>query len=94
MHDACGRVNTMSHSKYNGRYKPNSWWKADCLVTRDRQRFWYRIWRSCDRPRNGHKENLSSSVSSGQQLQYQTSVTDIYQLTQIQTRQIFLEHGP
>jgi len=54
MHDACGQVNTSGQSKYKGRFKPNSWWNADCLVTRDRQRFWYRIWRSCDRPRTGH----------------------------------------
>ena len=26
----------------------------DCTLTRDRQRFWFQIWKDCGRPRNGH----------------------------------------
>ena len=54
MHEACQQVNTAVQSRYKSRYKPNNWWNTNCLVTRDRQRFWYRILRSCDRPRTGH----------------------------------------
>ena len=47
-------------SVYKGQLKPNNWWDNDllrrvtCLVPRDNQRFWYGIWRSCGRPREGH----------------------------------------
>ena len=54
MQEACQQVNTAVQSRYKGRYKPNNWWNTNCLVTRDRQRFWYTIWRSCGRPRTGH----------------------------------------
>ena len=37
-----------------GRLQTNSWWNVDFLVTRDRQRFSYRLWRSCDQPHAGH----------------------------------------
>ena len=25
-----------------------------CLITRDRHRFWFNIWKTCNRPREGH----------------------------------------
>ena len=53
MHECCNKVIIRKQSVYKGRFKPNNWWNNDCLVTRDRQRFWYGIWRSCGRPREG-----------------------------------------
>ena len=54
MHECCNKVIIKKRSVYKGRFKPNNWWNNDCLVTRDRKRFWYGIWRSCGRPREGH----------------------------------------
>ena len=54
MPECCNKVIIKKQSVYKGRFKPNNWWNNDCLVTRDRQRFWYGIWRSCGRPREGH----------------------------------------
>ena len=53
MHKSCKMVISDSHQRYKGRYKKNNWWNNDCLMTRDRQRFWFRIWKSCGRPRTG-----------------------------------------
>ena len=30
-----------------------SWWTSDCKLSRDRQRFWHKIWTSAGRPRSG-----------------------------------------
>ena len=54
MHECCSAVASDKHDVYKGRFKTNCWWNRDCLVTRDRQRFWYGIWKSCGRPRVGH----------------------------------------
>ena len=70
MHECCNKVIIKKQSVYKGRFKPNNWWNNDCLVTRDRQRFRYGIWRSCGRPREGHvylcyiaaKKNVSVSL--------------------------------
>ena len=29
------------------------WWNSECINTRNRHRFWFKIWRSCDKPREG-----------------------------------------
>lgn len=54
MHDAVNKTQSASKSSYKGQHTPRNWWNDDCLVSRDRQRFWYSIWKSCDRPRCGH----------------------------------------
>ena len=54
MHECCSSIASDKHDVYKGRFKPNRWWNRDCLVTRDRQRLWYGIWKSCGRPRLGH----------------------------------------
>ena len=54
MHEYCSSVASDKHDVYKGRFKLNRWWNRDCLVTRDRQRLWYGIWKSCGRPRLGH----------------------------------------
>ena len=33
--------------------KAKHWWNADCTNARDRHRFWFGIWKSCGRPREG-----------------------------------------
>ena len=32
---------------------PKHWWNHDCKISKDRNRFWYNIWHSCGRPREG-----------------------------------------
>ena len=41
-------------SSYKGKYIRRHWWSDSCLIARDRQRFWHRLWDSCGRPREGH----------------------------------------
>ena len=53
MHQSCNEVLQNKQSKYKGRYKQHNWWNNDYLVTRNRQRFWFAIWKSCGRPRTG-----------------------------------------
>ena len=54
MHECCSSVASDKHDVYKGRFKPNCWWNRHCLVTRDRQRLLYGIWKSCGRPLVGH----------------------------------------
>jgi hypothetical protein len=42
-------VGEIQHKNKRGKH----WWNSDCTVARDRNRFWYSLWRSCDRPRHG-----------------------------------------
>ena len=30
------------------------WWNDNCRIARDRHRFWFYVWKSCNRPRQGH----------------------------------------
>ena len=53
VHDSCSKPVSDAPNIYQGRYSSKSWWNQDCTITRDRQRFWFRIWKSCDRPRTG-----------------------------------------
>ena len=53
IHEECHKISSINKSKYKGKFKQNNWWNADCLTTRDRQRFWHNIWKSCERPRSG-----------------------------------------
>ena len=53
MHESSTKAISGKMSSYQGRFKANSWWTNDCLITRDKQRFWFGIWRSCGRPRQG-----------------------------------------
>ena len=47
-------TSTKSSSKHDkNHFRSKKWWSSDCLITRDKQRFWYGIWRSCGRPRQG-----------------------------------------
>ena len=41
-------------SRYKGHHKKNNWWSWDCTITRDRQRFWFTMWKDCGRPREGY----------------------------------------
>ena len=36
-----------------GNNRPKHWWNKDCKIARDRNRFWYSLWRSCGRPHHG-----------------------------------------
>ena len=54
LHKAVEKANNATASNYKGNFKKKHWWNDDCLVSRDRQRFWFKIWVSCDRPREGH----------------------------------------
>jgi exonuclease III len=33
--------------------KPKHWWNSDCTFSRNRHRFWFALWCSCGRPREG-----------------------------------------
>ena len=61
MHECCSSVASDKHDVYKVPFKLNRWWNRDCLVTRDRQRLWYGIWKSCGRPRVGHVYMLQVS---------------------------------
>ena len=52
-HDTVQTICDDNLPKYKGTYKRNTWWTKDCYIARDRHRFRYRIWKSCDRPRQG-----------------------------------------
>ena len=54
LHKAVDKTIADNQSRYKGKYLKKHWWSNDCLISRDRQRFWFRIWISCDRPREGH----------------------------------------
>ena len=54
MHKAVKAVNKECNERYKGKYRKKHWWDGNCLLARDRQRFWHRLWVSCDRPREGH----------------------------------------
>ena len=54
MHNAVKAVNNECNERYKGKYRKKHWWDGNCLLARDRQRFWHRLWVSCDRPREGH----------------------------------------
>ena len=39
--------------KTRNRPKGKRWWNNDCLTAQNRNRFWFSIWSSCGRPRDG-----------------------------------------
>ena len=43
-----------SSSTYDGNRPKKHWWDKNCSVTKSRVKFWYSIWSSCNRPREGH----------------------------------------
>lgn len=53
MHDASSDVLAAQSGGNKGRVKKH-WWSSDCTAARDRQRFWFALWKTCDRPRSGH----------------------------------------
>ena len=55
LHNACRSVNDHINSISNIQSKRRKvpWWSNNCTIARDRQRFWFHIWKRCGRPRNG-----------------------------------------
>ena len=53
IHGACDTVISEKQTPYKGRFKKKNWWNTDCLIARDKQRFWFRLWKNLDRPRSG-----------------------------------------
>jgi len=54
VHKATDQSQGDSHSRpLRGRRKKH-WWNTDCVTSRDRQRFWHKLWVSCGRPTEGH----------------------------------------
>ena len=46
----------MSKGTFNGNScnkRRNYWWNSDCTLSRNRLKFWFTLWKSCDRPRQG-----------------------------------------
>ena len=54
MHAAVDELSQAVKSQYKGKYHKTSWWNQNCLIARDRHRFWFNIWKTCNRPREGH----------------------------------------
>ena len=54
LHKTVETVNKAKASSYKGKYIRRHWWNENCLIARDRQRFWHSLWDSCDRPKEGH----------------------------------------
>jgi hypothetical protein len=54
VHKAAQLVHNHRQSSYRGRHKKKHWWNSDCLYNRDRQRFWFRLWKAAGKPRTGH----------------------------------------
>ena len=54
LHNSVRQGIEQRQASYQGRHKKNRWWNRDCLYTRDRQRFWYRLWKAAGKPRSGH----------------------------------------
>lgn len=64
---ACeGTIECSASCSKNGQPSLRSvpWWSADCSLTRDRQRFWHRLWVSCGRPRQGQVYSCYKYVKS------------------------------
>ena len=53
LHKAAGKV-TDEISAPQSTGKRSWWWNSDCTYTRDKQRFWHKVWASAGRPRSGH----------------------------------------
>ena len=56
LHEAAdAAVSSMVKSKsiQKSRHFRKHWRSQDCRIARDRNRFWFSLWRSCDRPRQG-----------------------------------------
>ena len=53
LHEGYSKVISDKYCSYRIMFKSNNWWNKDYLVTRDRQWFWFRIWKACGRPREG-----------------------------------------
>ena len=54
IHEAAQQVLDNRQTSYCGRHKKKHWWNSDCLYNRDRQRFWFGLWKAAGRPRDGH----------------------------------------
>ena len=54
MYAAVDELSQAVKSQYKGKYHKTSWWNQHCLIARDRHRFWFNIWKTCNRPREGH----------------------------------------
>lgn len=47
-------MNQAKPTQYKGSRRKNHWWTKSCSEAKTRVRFWYHLWKSCDRPRQGH----------------------------------------
>lgn len=52
LHKSCAHADSLTRHPKSGS-KCKSWWNWDCNILRDKQRFWFHLWKSCGRPREG-----------------------------------------
>ena len=50
IHDA---VSMSSNSLPYSKKRKQFWWNNDCTLSRNRLKFWFSLWKSCSRPRQG-----------------------------------------
>jgi hypothetical protein len=53
LHSSCSKALSEKQVQGRGKRKGKNWWNLDCTVAKDKQRFWFKIWNSCERPREG-----------------------------------------
>ena len=54
LHEATHQVLRDRQMAYRGKHKKRHWWNSNCLYHRDRQRFWFGLWKTAGKPRTGH----------------------------------------
>ena len=59
IHNAVFESKTKSFSNKRRR---KHWWDTSCTIARDKLKFWFSIWKSCGRPRQGHIYECYKSV--------------------------------
>ena len=59
IHNAVLKSKTKSFSNKRRR---KHWWDTSCTIARDKLKFWFSIWKSCGRPRQGHIYECYKSV--------------------------------
>ena len=53
IHGSAQKVIDDKHGSYKGKHQKRHWWNGDCLFYRDKQRFWFSLWKAAGRPRTG-----------------------------------------
>ena len=53
MHEAANRAVNVSDIEKQNKHRPKHWWNCYCTTARNRNKFWFNLLRSLNRPREG-----------------------------------------